>query len=75
MATAACPNAVCTAPAPRRSLSEVLHGTIARLVAVTHRAEDPEIARFFARSGGRITDSMEREVMQSVLERSSRLLR
>ena len=35
--------------------------------AERQREVDREIARVLARSGGRITDSMEREIMQSIL--------
>ena len=37
------------------------------LAAQRQREVDREIARLLARSGGRITDSMEREIMQKVL--------
>jgi hypothetical protein len=37
------------------------------LAAQRQRELDREIARVLARSGGRITDSMEREIMQKVL--------
>ena len=36
------------------------------LAAQRQREVDREIARLLARSGGRITDSMEREIMQKV---------
>ena len=38
------------------------------LDAQRQREVDREIARLLARSGGRITDSMEREIMRIVLE-------
>ena len=49
---------------------------IARLVVspfcfwdlLTHLEDDREFARVLARSGGRITDSMEREMMRKALE-------
>ncbi len=37
------------------------------LEAQRHREVDREIARLLAASGGRITDSLEREIMQKVL--------
>ncbi len=37
------------------------------LEAQRQREVDREIARYLARSGGRITDGMEREIMQKVL--------
>ena len=38
------------------------------LAAQRQREVDREIARILARSGGRITDSMEREIMRKVFE-------
>ena len=38
------------------------------IAAQRQRVVDREIARFLARSGGRITDSMEREIMNKALE-------
>ena len=38
------------------------------IAAQRQRVVDREIARFLARSGGRITDSMEREIMRKALE-------
>jgi hypothetical protein len=37
------------------------------LAAQRQREVDREIARILARSGGRLTDSMEREIMQKIL--------
>jgi hypothetical protein len=39
-----------------------------RLAAQRQREVDREIARILGRSGGRITDSMEREMMRKALE-------
>ena len=48
-------------------LKRVVRRLTDALAAQRRREVDREIARVLARSGGRITDSMEREIMQKVL--------
>jgi hypothetical protein len=48
-------------------LARLTRRLTATFTAQRQREVDREIARFMARSGGRITDSMEREIMQHSL--------
>jgi len=49
-------------------LGRLAHRLSEALDAPRQRSVDREIARVLARSGGRITDSMEREIMNKALE-------
>ena len=50
-----------------KNLKRLAQGLIEAIVEPRHRQIDREMARFLIRSGGRITDSMEREMTQKVL--------
>ena len=68
MAHAACPESV-SHPGDRLTsrLFVGLGRLVARLAVAWESSDESEIRRMLARSGGRITDSMERELMDRAL--------
>lgn len=74
MSCAACPEHLPVVPSTGRSDTPPLHlhriaGFLARLLraAAPEDADDRRMRRIVARSGGRFTDSMERDAMESAL--------
>ena len=55
-----------TAPFANARLKRLARRPTDALEAQRRRDVDPEIARLLAQSGGRLTDSLEREIMQKV---------
>ena len=51
-------------------LSQALRRIVRAIVESRQRQTDREIARFLARSGGRLTDDMERRLTQHLLSRN-----
>jgi hypothetical protein len=72
MAHATCPDRLAV---PLREKAHPFDGFVRfarRLAARWNASDEAEIRRTLARSGGRITDSMERELMQRTLDASWR---
>jgi hypothetical protein len=68
MAQAACPEHLALAtPRAHGGLLSPFAAVARRLAALWQTSEEAEIRRYLARSGGRLTDSMERELMSRAL--------
>ena len=68
MAHATCPDTFdLAARRPHAGLFSSLAASVRRLAGRWETSEEAEIRRYLARSGGRITDSMERELMDRAL--------